>query len=254
MKKVEIILPLFPGVYGTIFEAYEDMLIDYINEIRFENNLDVINSNSISFNYKGYMQDVAKLCVKFMSNELSPKFLNSIEFVKVCSPREYNFRNDIILVNVSISRKNEREITKYISENKNEFAEYISDNFTSCDGFMSHTPNHVEAWENPADFTEPQILGFFEFYCECEGITQHDMFEYCSEIKIECIDLDFETTKKECSHCGEYPAYTGVYSEYTRMCDNMKKYYPGYNLTNFKPFSEWFETSQYCDKCKHFEQ
>lgn len=57
-----------------------------------------------------------------------------MDFVKVCSPREYNFATDTIEVEIEYSFK---ALMDYIKNNEVAFSGYIKDNNTSYDGFCA---------------------------------------------------------------------------------------------------------------------
>ncbi len=54
MKTYKTYLPIFKGYYGSIFKPNEDSEIDYINELRTENNKPKINYDEIEFDYNKY--------------------------------------------------------------------------------------------------------------------------------------------------------------------------------------------------------
>ena len=85
--KIKTYLPIFKGYYGSIFDPNEDSEIDYINELRAENNKSEINYDHIDFDYNKYYLELSQdLCYKVWSeldNFINKcKSLNILTFVK----------------------------------------------------------------------------------------------------------------------------------------------------------------------------
>lgn len=172
--KIETWLPVFPGFYGTIFEPDHEMFLED-NEV---------NYDQIEFNNSEYEKDVATSCCDFLENEL--EFVTAIKLQAVSSPREYNFGNDSINVEIELTKDNLQALSAYLRENREKLAEYLKERYTSRPGFSSFYPNHVEGWaELTKEFTEfdskPRILGsLLEFVCENESIAKIDMYYHVS--------------------------------------------------------------------------
>ena len=152
MKSIETYLPVFPGFYGTIFEASneEDEIHD-INSQRNQKGLNDVSYNDCEWNYEEFRQGIAADCVNFVYNELNDLFDGKldIEFQKIVSPRFYNFTNDSINVEFKVSDEFLNSIKAYIFENNApEFEEYIIDRYTSRSGFISSYSNEVDTWKN----------------------------------------------------------------------------------------------------------
>jgi hypothetical protein len=210
-------LPVFPGFYGTYFEIDESDEMCRINAERASNNLDPLEYEDIDFDYKNYKIDTAKECVNFIEDLLSDlKIVKKIEFEKLVSPREYNFVNDSIDVEIEFFPEN---LSKYINEHFDSFKEYIKDNYTSYDGFLSHYSNDAEDWkydtQNFTEFSGFHKLGScLEFVClnyydenvdESENDIVQDMYDYVIEnVSFGVKDFEFETTKVKCPICGEF--------------------------------------------------
>ena len=210
MKKYETYLPVFPGFYGTIFEADEERETESINDAREELSLEPIKDYDIEFDYEGYRQSVARKCCDFLSDNLSGLgFVSKITMQMLRSPREYNFYNDAIDIVIEMDVKNRRAIQDYIYSHKEEFKKYLRSNYTSCSGFFSSYSNYFEDWDEETGnfymFKNPgHYLGaILNFICECEEITGEQMY-YSIEDSLWAIDFDFETTKMQCKTCGDW--------------------------------------------------
>ena len=145
--KIDTFLPIFPGFYGTIFEASnEECEIEEINRIRLEKGLEEITFDDVVFDYEEHNNSVAKGCVNFIEKELNTIFKNKLEitFEKLVSPKYYNYSNDSINISIDIDKKLIKEIKNYLTENIEEFESYLVDRYKSCSGFISfysHDPN-----------------------------------------------------------------------------------------------------------------
>lgn len=181
MKKIETYLPIFNGFYGTLFEAYgEDYEIDDINQQRTDKGLPEIEFSDCEFNYKEYRERVAEKCTEVIEFELiqilGTKF--NFEFQSVISPREYNFTNDSI--NIEVEIENLDAIKDYLRENQKEFGEYLKDNYTSYDGFISSWSNNPVMWFNMLDKEErlSHVLGsVMNFILLNDGYETNDLYD-----------------------------------------------------------------------------
>ena len=182
MKNIETYLPIFPGFYGTIFEANEEREINYINEKRAEKELRPIEYDECDFDYKSYNDSMAFNCVCYAEGQLQFLFPNiKIEFQRVNSPHEYNFTNDEIAVSIKVSNKTLKDIKNYLINNNKEFDKYIKDRFTSRSGFISFYSNSSEVWINELfnDLSDTVILGsVLDFILINEGIEEDDMYDH----------------------------------------------------------------------------
>lgn len=144
MKTIKTYLPVFPGFYGTIFEyENEEFDIENYNE---ENNTD-LNFDDFEFNYKDYYNRVAKKCCEIIERELKHLFPSvSVKFESLVSPREYNFTNDSINVEISIDNQDFETMLTYLKTNKKEFKGYIKEMYSNCSGFISFYSTDYKVW------------------------------------------------------------------------------------------------------------
>lgn len=138
-KKIASYLPVFNGFYNTVFEADENSVIE-----------SPYNYENYTFFYQEYREEMAMACVKQIEKRLSGiegfDFGIKIDFDCVSSPREYNFVNDSIWVNYTLSEQTAKEIFRYLIEHSKEFGKYIKERYTSRDGFMSWYSNDSMEW------------------------------------------------------------------------------------------------------------
>lgn len=141
--KIETFCPLFPGFYNTIFEPCEENEIYSHNQ---EHGTD-LSYDDFEWDYEDYQDRVASAFVESFEREFKDIMPGiDIKFQKVVSPKEYNFRNDSINIEVNM---NFADFMAVVNENKENIADYIRQNYTSRDGFISWHSNDVEDWCNP---------------------------------------------------------------------------------------------------------
>jgi len=147
--KINTYLPVFQGFYGTIFEAdNEENEIDDINQQREAKGLDPINYDNCEWDYKEYHLNVAKECVNAIESKLQ-EILNKdvkVIFEELRSPREYNFYNDAIDVEISLNKAAQQTILDILRDNKEKFNEHIKQSYSSRDGFFSSHSNDANEW------------------------------------------------------------------------------------------------------------
>jgi hypothetical protein len=165
-------LPGFTGYYGSIFEDQDTTSeIDYINEQRKENNLDELkNENDIDWDYDTYYSQLNVTltnCVEEFLIDLN--VVKSIEFIKLHSPKFYNFTNDVIECEIDL---NVKEVKKYINSNLDKFKIYLENNYKSRDGFNSFYEHDINFWlqkmKNFKNLDHIEINGILDFICENE--------------------------------------------------------------------------------------
>lgn len=169
--KVETFLPIFPGFYGTIYEAPDPYTDDKPEYVRNEKECDT--------DYSDYTDRMSKAVTANVESELSD-FVHSITFQRLRSPKYYNFANDAIDVEIE---PNVSAIRQYVADNYEAFAEFIRERYTSCSGFISHYSNSADTWVN--EYTDRltnfnnnahHLGAILEFIAQNEGITDETIF------------------------------------------------------------------------------
>ena len=181
--KTKTYLPVFTGFYcNNLYEPNFENEIDYINEIRENKKLKLIDYDNLDFNYNDYENEISKQLCNILENELS-NFVNKIDFKNVDSPKYYNYSNDMIICNISPKKRN---ILKYLKDNKENFIEYLKNTYTSYDGFISNYSNDINEYCNKNFLDHKHKLGsVLNFICINEGITELDL--YYDSLDIHCI-------------------------------------------------------------------
>ena len=200
--------PIFPGFYGTNFDTdnIEESEIYDINEARKDNGFtDEIDWDDCEFDYTAYYNRVSNEFCSIIENELKEKgYVTRLEMETLVSPREYNFENDSINVEVELSDENIKNIQNTINENLEAFKEYIKKRYTSRDGFISFFSNDPQDWlEMIMDFKKvdegTHYLGsILEFICKIEEITEYEIMMTMvdnGELYLHADNYDTLTTK-----------------------------------------------------------
>jgi hypothetical protein len=193
--KIETYLPIFPGFYNTIFEADEGNEIYEINQCRRDKNMPEIDYDDCEWDYPEYNNSISEECTSYVEKELR-EILNDknvkVKFQKLISPKEYNFSNDSIDVEISMSKKTLSVVKKYLTDNMEVFSDYIKEKYTSYDGFMSSYSNKVETWLNEyfndIDGDGHYLGSILNFIFKNEGFGYDDMYEHIDSSYISVIN------------------------------------------------------------------
>ena len=194
---INTFLPIFPGFYGSNFEYdYEQQDIENYNE---ENETD-LNYDDFTFDYKEYNNRVSEKCVEVIEKELQDLFPSiKIEFDELISPKEYNFSNDLIYTNITISDEDFEQIIMYIGLTwSNEFRVFLEEHFKSRSGFSSFVEYDVKTWLNEylkEDYSKFEMcFGWvLQFILENEEYTMDDLY---SGVDSETSYIDYKIIKK----------------------------------------------------------
>ena len=139
--KVHTFLPVFNGFYNTLFE---DILDNAVNNAIEQNNTDLVYDD-FNFNFDSIKKEISKDAVSKIEEKLNEIGINcTINFETLISPREYNFSNDSI--NIEINFKKFSQVIEILEQNYDSFFQYIKDNYTSCSGFISNHSSYASDW------------------------------------------------------------------------------------------------------------
>ena len=180
--KTQSYLPIFTGFYGSFFEDYLNHLEEMEYEYLAENG---IQDEQPEFDYQTFYKDCSyemmyKVCELLTDLDL----IDNYYFVKLRSPREYNFRNDEIIVDYVLTDTNVFKIKTYLLSNYDAFKKYIKDNYTSYDGFISFHSNNADEWLallSECINDEHKLGSILNFILENEDTSEHDLFEQIVE-------------------------------------------------------------------------
>lgn len=143
--RVQTFLPVFNGFYNTLFDDLIDNATEFaIDDYNVQNSTE-LNYDDFNFNYNLIMIEICKDAVSKIEEKLNEIGINcSIIYENLISPREYNFRNDSI--NIEINFKKFSQVIGILEQNFDSFSQYIKDNYTSRDGFISSHSSYASDW------------------------------------------------------------------------------------------------------------
>lgn len=84
-----------------------------------------------------------------------------LTFIKLISPKYYNFETDVIIADIEVD-----DLIELYA--KNDIKQYIIDNFTSYDGFISFYSNDVHQWGMLRDWDCIQLGCLLDVYIDIE--------------------------------------------------------------------------------------
>lgn len=143
--KVQTFLPVFNGFYNTLFENLIDDATDNAIERHNEDNNNSLNYDNFDFDFITLQNEICKDAVSKIEEKLNEIGINcTINFETLVSPREYNFSNDSI--NIEINFKKFSQVIEILEQNFDSFTQYIKDNYTSCSGFISNHSSYASDW------------------------------------------------------------------------------------------------------------
>lgn len=191
--KVQTYLPLFGGFYGGYYEADNEVEqeIEIINEQRAENGLKPIAYDDCNFDFPGYYDRISKGITNYIEQELIDLgIVKSVSFERLRSPREYNFANDVIDVEIELTADNQKCILAYLKEYNTEFAKFIKDSYTSYSGFCSYYPNTVDEYMTDKPLNHSHKLGsILNFILRNEGKEEIDVY-YNVQSHLDCTNYE----------------------------------------------------------------
>jgi len=207
-------LPVFPGFYGTILDdiidCQEEQDLDYIAEDYADKELaeamkeHFYASQAQSDSYHESTKFIAMKCVELIEDKLKELgFVTKVEFETLSSPKEYNFANDSINIDVVFSPENVAKIKAFIKENYEAWTKYLKENYTSCSGFWSSHDNYPDSneWELDTALNDSHNAGsVLEFLCRLNEIDVEYLY-----YGIEDLDgIDLGALEKEVIEAGLY--------------------------------------------------
>jgi len=159
--------PLFTGFYGSIWDDVdfygEDEHYQLPEGIYFDDMVD----------WNKYHEAIAKRMCEFVEEELRP-FVSSVKFVKISSPKYYNFENDEIVCEIEFDKQT---VHRYLLANFHMFDRYVADRYTSRDGFISFHSNNPFEWLDDWSNDEHKIGAILDFILRNEEVEEPMYFD-----------------------------------------------------------------------------
>ena len=174
-------LPIFTGFYDTVFQSTDDYLEECLKDSNLlsEKEIDEVNRlNCYNEAVEEYELATVKDCICEIKNKLSNRFITAIEYERTQSPKEYNYVNDSVDIEVMLTDDNVTAIKDFISDNKSAWIECLKSHYTSCDGFISSYSNKVEDWEIDYAILDSHKLGrILDFILRVQGFNEIELYE-----------------------------------------------------------------------------
>ena len=143
--KVQTFLPVFNGFYNTLFEDILDNATDNAIEWYNEDNNNSLNYDNFDFDFITLQNEISRDAVLKIEEKLNEIGINcTIKYETLISPREYNFSNDSI--NIEINFKKFSRVIEILEQNYDSFSQYIKEHYTSCSGFISSYSSYASDW------------------------------------------------------------------------------------------------------------
>lgn len=128
-------LPVFSGYYESIFDPDYDMFIEEPYEY-----------DDYEFDTTEYYEKLSEGITSAVSELINNTFEIGVKYENLSSPQYYNFTNDSINVEYTLTKEVYASVMQYLRDNKEGFSEYIKNRYTSRDGFMSWYSNDYDYW------------------------------------------------------------------------------------------------------------
>lgn len=175
MKNKAIATIPFQGFYDSVYSYSIEGEIEntaewYAEEYQLsESQQETLANGYLEKNRSEFYYNVSKDYAEGFIHEVESETGLSLNasFESMESPKEYNFATDRIFI--ELPEENAVAFIDYILANhKQELEDLIAQRFTSCDGFISHYKNTLEAWGNPNEWDYNQLGTCFEIFSHLE--------------------------------------------------------------------------------------
>ena len=147
--------------------------------------------------YEKFEKAVSESCVSELlcnMDQGADELIKSMTFVKLLSPKYYNFETDKLEIEVDCDWPGLVDYAK--NKHRQAFDEYLKENFTSYDGFISFVPNNVgEFFVKLDDDFDRLSEVIIEFYI-LSTLDQNSYDERCAEIAFDELWNHIESVKE----------------------------------------------------------
>lgn len=175
MEKIRLNTSLFPvadvAMYGTMLDSGE--MEYYLNQGEEE---------QIEINQDKYEKELVFIASEFIKDNIIGQFkeygIVSIDNFSLYKPQYYNYQNDMLCFDVTLSDDFDEIMKKYIPEfAKNEMCQnYIESHWKSCSGFISFMPESIDEILTPAKHFNMRVHQVAAFLTLCI-VSDEDLYE-----------------------------------------------------------------------------
>ena len=218
------LLPIISvAMYGTTLEP-SNLFDEY--SINDDKNEGYIHFNSEwywdNFDNNKYVKHIENLAGSFLNGTIESNGIEvKIKCGSIYSPKYYNYSNDEIDLTVTF---NKTKVLNFAKKNKEQFNSFLKDNYSSYDGFSSHTANNFNEWLTDFKDNESQAIG---------AVLTFVLSDYIEET-----ETYFAYYVLENSHYPEFANYTEYDNEIKTLENIVKENYLNINLETFTFESE----------------
>lgn len=197
---------------STIDNDYQEGYVNYDSEYYWEH-----WQNDL------FEEEIQALACKFLDGKLKQDGIEiAIKTGEIYSPKYYNFSTDNIDLEVTF---NKTKLLRYARDHKDYFNAYLKDNYSSYDGFSSHTANDFSEWLNDFKVNQVQSIGAILTYIFRDLIPENqESFYYLCEENLSY--LGFTDTKP-------------LEAEEQRIAEYIQANYESLDLEQLKASYEW---------------
>jgi len=186
--KIETWLPIFSGFYECGYLPSDNELDGEVEHYATEHGMDRDWLEANLWDCIDYQKEafaVAQALVSAIEDKLKEIIpsIESVKMQKIVSPREYNFTNDAINIEMEVSEGFFAEMIKLVNKHGAAFDDYITSTYTSRSGFASYYSNDHLEWiaelmkMTPEEYHTHKIGSMMQFLC-LELIEEEDRQEY----------------------------------------------------------------------------
>ena len=199
MEKIRLNTSLFPvadvAMYGTILDSGE--MEYYLNQGE---------EDVIEINQDKYEKELVYVSSEFIKDNILEPFkkygIVSIENFSIYKPAYYNYQNDMLCFDVTLSDDFDDIMEKYVSEfaKEEKFKKYIEEHWRSCSGFISFMPESIDEILRPSKHFEMRVHQVAAFLTLCilneDGLFEeiddsiNKFFEYITENSHEFVEYN----------------------------------------------------------------
>ena len=199
MEKIRLNTSLFPvadvAMYGTILDSGE--IEYYLNELEEE---------PIEINQDKYEKELVYVSSEFIKDNILEPFkkygIVSIYNFSLYKPAYYNYQNDMLCFDVTLSDDFDEIMKKYIPvfAKEEKFKKYIEEHWQSRSGFISFMPESIDEILRPSKHFEMRVHQVAAFLTLCilneDGLFEeiddsiNKFFEYLTENSHEFVEYN----------------------------------------------------------------
>lgn len=166
MEKLRLNTSLFPiadvAMYGTILDSGE---MEYY--------LNMLEEEQIEINQDKYEKELVYVSSEFIKDNILEPFNKygtvSIENFSLYKPAYYNYQNDMLCFDVTLSDDFDYIMKKYVSEfaKEEKFKKYIEEHWQSRSGFISFMPESIDEILRPSKHFNMRVHQVAAFLTLC---------------------------------------------------------------------------------------